>query len=109
MGRDPARGVGSALLDQHLVAGIGNIFKSEACFEAGLDPWRPVGDLSQDQRLAVLGAARERMLHAVASGRDRPAIYRRRGPLSALGGGPVSSRGQGDANRITYWCPNCQR
>ena len=38
---------------------------------------------------------------------DSP-IYRRREPC-AVCGGPVSSRGQGDANRTTYWCPRCQR
>lgn len=108
MRRDPARGIGSALLDQRLVAGIGNIFRSEACFEAGIDPWRPVGDLSDDELLRVLGAARERMLHALASGRDRPAVYRRRGPCPSCGG-PISRRAEGDANRTTYWCPNCQR
>lgn len=42
---DPTRALGDALLDQHLVAGIGNIFKSEACFAARVDPWRPIGDL----------------------------------------------------------------
>ena len=43
---DPSRGVGDALLDQTLLAGIGNIFKSEACFAAGVDPWRAVGELA---------------------------------------------------------------
>ena len=39
---DPTRGIGEALLDQRNVAGIGNIWKSEGCWEAALDPWRPV-------------------------------------------------------------------
>jgi endonuclease-8 len=56
----------------------------------------------------VLAAAREQMLDAVAKGeRHRFAIYRHRGPCSRCGG-RVSSRGQGDANRTTYWCPSCQ-
>ena len=38
---DPSRTLGDALLDQRLTAGIGNIFKSEACFAAKVDPWRP--------------------------------------------------------------------
>ena len=107
--RQPDRELGDALLDQAVVAGIGNIYKSEACFAAGVDPWRRVGDLSTAELAAVLTAARELMLAAVASGRQPHAIYRRRGPCVRCGGGPVRSRGQGDANRTTYWCPNCQR
>ncbi len=105
---DPSRAIGDALLDQRLVAGIGNIFKSEACFAAGIDPWRPVGELSGTELRALLLAAREQMLDAVEGGRKEFAIYRRRGPCPVCGG-PVSSRGQGDANRTTYWCPRCQR
>ncbi|HEX6665186.1 MAG TPA: DNA-formamidopyrimidine glycosylase family protein [Solirubrobacterales bacterium] len=108
MRAEPGRGVGDALLDQTLVAGIGNIFKSEACFAARVDPWRPLADLSDSELAAVLAAARHEMLDAVASGRHHPAVYRRRGPCTVCGG-PISSRGQGDANRTTYWCPNCQR
>jgi endonuclease-8 len=105
---NPSREVGEALLDQTLVAGIGNIFKSEACFAARVDPWRRLGDMSEEELSAVLAAAREQMLDAVAKGeRHRFAIYRHRGPCSRCGG-RVSSRGQGDANRTTYWCPSCQ-
>ena len=105
--RDPDRGLGDALLDQTLVAGIGNIFKSEACFAARLDPWRPVDDLVDDDLLAVLEAARALMLEAVESGRHAYAVYRARRPCPVCGG-RVASRGQGDANRTTYWCPRCQ-
>jgi endonuclease VIII len=104
---DPGRGLGEALLDQSLVAGIGNIFKSESCFAARVDPWCPVGRLGDEELGAVLAAAREQMLAAVESGRRAPAVYRRRGPCPGCGG-PISSRGQGDANRTTYWCPRCQ-
>jgi endonuclease-8 len=105
---DPGRGLGDALLDQHLVAGIGNIFKSEACFAARLDPWRPVGELSEEELRAVLAAARSLMLGAVESGRQPQEVYRRRQGACWRCGGPISSRGQGDANRTTYWCPRCQ-
>ncbi len=108
MRADSARGVGDALLDQALVAGIGNIFKSEACFAARVDPWRPVGDFSDDELRAVLLTAREQMLDAVAQdGRKRFSVYRRRGPCPSCRK-PISCRGQGDANRTTYWCPSCQ-
>lgn len=108
MRADPGRSLGDALLDQTLVAGVGNIFKSEACFAARLDPWRPVGNLCEDELRAVLLAAREQMLDAVAQGgRKRFSIYRQRGPCPACRN-PISCRGQGDANRTTYWCPSCQ-
>jgi endonuclease-8 len=103
----PERGLGDALLDQSLVAGIGNIFKSEACFAVGLDPWRPVGSLSDDDLRAVLGAARRAMQESVAYNRRPDAVYRRRGPCPRCGA-QIDSRGQGDANRRTYWCPGCQ-
>ena len=103
----PDRGLGDALLDQHLVAGIGNIFKSEACFAARVDPWRPLADLGDEELRAVLAAARTQMLDAVASGRHTYAVYRARRSCPICHG-RISSRGQGDANRTTYWCPRCQ-
>jgi endonuclease-8 len=106
---DPHRGLGDALLDQTAVAGIGNIFKSEACFAAGVDPWRPVGEVGDGELAAVLAAAREQMLAAVeAGGRKSFSVYRRQGPCPRCGG-RLASRGQGDANRTTHWCPSCQR
>jgi endonuclease-8 len=104
---DPACGLGDALLDQTVVAGIGNIFKSEACFAARVDPWRPVGDLDGEELRAVLLAARELMLAAVGDRRHAYAVYRARRPCPVCHG-RISSRGQGDANRTTYWCPRCQ-
>jgi endonuclease-8 len=40
---DPARPLGDALLDQRIVAGIGNVWKAESCFAAAIDPWRALG------------------------------------------------------------------
>lgn len=105
---DPTRSLGDALLDQTLVAGIGNIFKSEACFAARLDPWRPLADLGDDDLRAALAAARALMLEAVETGRPTYGVYRATRPCPSCGG-HVASRGQGDANRTTYWCPRCQR
>jgi len=105
---DPSRTLGDALLDQRLLAGIGNIFKSEACFAAGVDPWRPLAGVSDAELRAVLGAAREQMLAAVTGGgRRRFAVYKHRGPCVRCGGA-VRHRGQGDANRTTWWCERCQ-
>jgi endonuclease-8 len=105
---DQSRTLGDALLDQRLTAGIGNIFKSEACFAARLDPWHPLAEVSDDDLRLVLEAAREQMLAAVAQGdRHRFAVYKHRGPCLRCRG-RVLHRGQGDANRTTWWCERCQ-
>ncbi len=104
----PERELGDALLDQHLIAGIGNIFKSEACFAARVDPWRRIGDLSADELERTVDAARRLMEEAVASGRPERGVYRRAGQPCPRCGTPIAARGQGDANRRTYWCPSCQ-
>jgi endonuclease-8 len=105
---DPRRELGDALLDQSLIAGIGNIFKSEALFAARLDPWATVADTTDSALERLLAAARALMLESVASGRHPHAVYRRRGRPCPLCRGPIASRGQGDENRTTYWCPHCQ-
>jgi endonuclease-8 len=104
----PHRTIGDALLDQTLVAGIGNIFKSEACFAARLDPWQPIADLDEDRLQQVAQAAHDLMQDAVERGRHPQAVYRRAGQPCPTCGTPILSRGQGDANRTTYWCPACQ-
>jgi endonuclease-8 len=105
---DQSRTLGDALLDQRLTAGIGNIFKSEACFAARIDPWRPLSLVSDEELHAVLEAARDQMLDAVRIGdRHRFRIYKHRGPCSRCRG-TVRNRGQGDANRTTWWCERCQ-
>ena len=104
----PERQLGDALLDQHLVAGIGNIFKSEACFATRVNPWTPIGELSNDELQQTLAAARRLMQASVASGRPDRAVYHRAGQPCPSCGTSISARGQGDANRRTYWCPHCQ-
>jgi len=105
---DLGRSVGDALLDQALVAGIGNIFKSEACFAAKLDPWQPLSEVGDEELRTVLEHARTQMLDAVKTGGRHPfAVYKHRGPCSRCRG-TVHHRGQGDANRTTWWCERCQ-
>jgi endonuclease-8 len=104
----PERQLGDALLDQRLVAGIGNIFKSEACFAARVDPWARIGDLSDDDLRGALEAAHRLMRESVASGRPARAVYKRAGRPCPTCGTPIEAGGQGDANRRTYWCPRCQ-
>ena len=104
----PQLEVGDALLDQTLVAGIGNIFKSEGCFAARINPWRAVGELGDGEAVALLDATRALMAAAVASGRQPGRIYRRAGRPCPRCGTPIRSRLQGDDARTTYWCPRCQ-
>jgi endonuclease-8 len=100
--------LGAALLGQRLVAGIGNIFKSEGCFEAGIDPNRRLESLDDEQIAAVLGATRGLMLEAVETGRQPHRVYRAAGRPCPRCGTPIRSRAQGDSARTTYWCPECQ-
>jgi endonuclease-8 len=107
---DPTRQIGDALLDQRNVAGIGNIWKSEGCFMAGIAPWRRTGDLSDDEILAILREARPQMRESAATGfTKRPsAVYNRAGKPCPRCGTTIRARGQGDDNRTTYWCARCQ-
>ena len=108
---DPTRTLGDALLDQRNVAGIGNIWKAEGCWEAAIDPWRPLSAVSDAEALAVIEAVRPRMLLSGLRGPRtiEPRVYNRTGRPCPRCGGRVNAKGQGDANRTTYWCPQCQR
>jgi endonuclease-8 len=121
---DPSRAVGSALLDQRNLAGIGNVYMAELCFLARLTPWTPVGDLPSPERL--LGAAR-RLLEANrerpdrtttgpavrARGSERLYVYGRAGRSCLICGTPIrtasESHGWTGRERPAYWCPRCQR
>jgi endonuclease VIII len=114
---DPTRGIGDAVLDQRIVAGIGNIWKCEACFLAGVDPWRRLSALSDDEALAIVREARPRMRESArdggrittAPGGDWAVwVHERAGLPCRRCGTPIEARGQGDDNRTTYWCPECQ-
>ncbi len=112
------------LLDQHLVAGVGNIYAAEALWRAGIHP-RRAGSRTSLVRLARLArAVREVLSEAVAEGgttiRDyatpdgnfgyfalRLAVYGRRGePCLRCG---TTLRSDVIAQRTTAWCPSCQR
>jgi endonuclease VIII len=102
------REVGDALLDQSLIAGIGNAIKNGALWNAGVNPWRRADALTPDETERVLHESKAIMEFAVEKGRRPPSIYRAERRGCPRCGGPVSVRGQGDANRATYWCPRCQ-
>jgi endonuclease VIII len=102
------RAVGEALMDQRVVAGIGNIVKSEALWECRIDPFAPVSSLG-DERLRSLAEASGRILRGgVAAGGRLPArIYRRAGRPCPRCGTAIRSAPQGEQRRTSYWCPAC--
>lgn len=105
---DPVRPLAEALLDQRLVAGIGNMWATEGLWAAGLHPLLPVSDASDAELTLLLATTREAMRAAVTGRRPPHAVYRRPGrPCPRCGTTIVSCR-VGDANRIAYLCPNCQ-
>ncbi|HEY7603900.1 MAG TPA: DNA-formamidopyrimidine glycosylase family protein [Gaiellaceae bacterium] len=106
---DQGRAVGDALLDQRIVAGIGNKWRSEALWAVELSPWRPLAETTDEEVRAVLAAASGQMRGSLAGRRHANRVYRRAGRPCPRCGGRIVSRGQGDANRIAYWCPGCQR
>jgi endonuclease-8 len=107
---DQGRAVGEALLDQRLVAGIGNLWKAEALWCARVSPWRLLADVSDEELLATLQEAEHQMRSSLERGKHRGrAAYRRAGRPCPRCGAPIRSRGQGDANRMAYWCPECQK
>jgi endonuclease-8 len=105
---DQARQAGEVLLDQRVLAGIGNIYKCEGCWSARVDPWRVLSELEDDElrRLVIETAAL--MRYGVETGRAPQSIYRRAGQPCPRCGTRIQSLGQGDANRTTYWCRTCQ-
>jgi endonuclease-8 len=105
---DQTRPFGDALLDQRTVAGLGNIWRAEACFHAGVDPHRRTRDVTDDEALAAVRAVRPLMARSVAGEWPPPKVYRRAGrPCPRCGAGIASGR-LGDDNRAVYWCPGCQ-
>jgi endonuclease VIII len=96
---EPSRELGDALLDQRLVAGIGNMWKAEALWAARVSPWVTVGEA--DVR-AVLETA-----HLLMKAQATRRVYRRR--VCSRCGTPIRAYPQGDAARTAHWCPTCQR
>jgi endonuclease VIII len=101
---DQSREVGEALLDQRLVAGIGNLWRAEALFRCSLSPWSPLAELSDSSLRGLVAAAAELM----RAPRARRFVYRRAGLPCRRCGAQIRSRAQGDEARIAYWCPRCQ-
>jgi endonuclease-8 len=105
---DGARWLGEALLDQRLVAGVGNMWMAEALWRARLSPWRRLHELGDEELRAALEWAERLMRASVETGRQDRQVYRRAGRPCPRCGTRIASRGQGDDNRTAYWCPSCQ-
>ncbi len=110
----PDRPVAETLLDQSVMAGLGNVYKSEICFLSGLDPSTPVAELADpgaliDLSKRVIEANRETGSQ-ITTGDPRPGrrhwVYGRAGqPCRRCG---TSIRLDAKGERVTYWCPRCQ-
>ncbi|ADG98872.1 DNA glycosylase/AP lyase, H2TH DNA-binding protein [Segniliparus rotundus DSM 44985] len=111
----PDRPLAETLLDQRVMAGVGNVYCNELCFLVGRLPTSPVGAAGDPARLvarahALLRANRDRA-RRTTTGDSRPGrelwVYGRRGLPCRRCGTPI--RYDPDGPRVRYWCPFCQR
>lgn len=111
---DPHRPLAPALLDQRVLAGIGNVYCNELCFVSGLLPTSPVSAVTDPLRLvsrahAMLWANRSRWSRCT-TGDTRPGrqlwVYGRAGQPCRRCGTRVE---RADGERVSFWCPSCQR
>ena len=100
--------IADVLLNQRVIAGIGNIYKSESLFGARVEPFTSVKSLDDDALLRILKHARGMMRRAARGPRDRWAVYERGGQPCRRCGTPIERRKHGLDARSTYWCPKCQ-
>jgi endonuclease-8 len=117
--------IGDVLLDQRVVAGIGNVLKSEVLFVAGLNPFTPARSLDDAAVNRAIDALRELMAASVVDSASAPPafgrrttrsldpaarlwVYGRSGKPCRRCGTPVQSKKTGADARISYWCPTCQ-
>lgn len=120
--------IGMALLDQKVLAGLGNVYKSEITFAAGVHPFRTMKTLTAPEIERIVDIAQRYMKANVIDGKgdgivtysggrrttsisdskERLWVYRRQGKECRRCGGTISMRRQGPQTRSTYWCPECQ-
>lgn len=111
---DPARELGAALLDQRVMAGVGNVYKVELCFLLRVTPWTPVSEVDAEKvvrwaRKLLLRNALNPIRNTTGDPRRGRSLWvygrRRQGCLRC--GGPVVYTPNGD--RVSYHCPRCQQ
>ena len=124
----PEAEVANVLLNQRVIAGLGNVYKSEVAFAAGVHPFRPMQTLTTREFERLAEAAERFMKANVRTGKgdgivtyagnrrttgamgrsERLWVYRRRGQECRRCGASIEMRRQGTGARSTYWCPSCQ-
>jgi endonuclease VIII len=109
--------IGEAVMNQSIVAGIGNVYKSEILFLTRTNPLTTVGQLSDERVLSIAHAARQWLAKNLSGypRRTRSAldgqrlwVYGRSGKACFVCGQRIQLQRQGDLGRTTYWCPGCQ-
>jgi endonuclease-8 len=119
--------IADALLSQRVMAGAGNVYKSEILFACGVNPFSQVGDLSDDQLALIVATGRRYLVANVSTDlapmttytgyrrttrrddpRERLWVYGRARLPCRRCGAPIQVRAQGPGARLTYWCPACQ-
>jgi endonuclease VIII len=116
--RNPDSSIGEALVDQRNLAGIGNLYKNEALFVSGINPWTPVSELDGLPKLVttarkMLSINKDRWVQATTGSATRGQqhwVFERAGrPCRRCGTRiEVAEQGPTGFERLTYWCPNCQ-
>ena len=123
----PELSIADALLNQRIVAGAGNVYKSEVLFLCGVDPFARVADVPDERLRAILTTARKHLqanvidpTAAIVTYRGYRRTTRRADPAERLYvygrarqpcrtcGTAIDVRAQGPHARLTYWCPVCQ-
>lgn len=117
-GRVPAERIGDALMNQRLMAGVGNVYKSEVLFWERVHPHSPVGDLGAERLRAIIKRAQSLLSANRATFRRRTApvgatgerhwVYGRAGRPCGVCGTKVAVERVAPLGRTTYWCPTCQ-
>ncbi len=103
--------IGELLLDQRVVAGIGNIWRCESLFVEGRNPWQPQSELSDDELDRLVLTASRLMRAQLGPWRpenSRRWVYGRGGRPCRRCGSRIQTRRSGDGARVVYWCPRCQ-
>lgn len=112
---DQSRSISAVLLDQTMAAGIGNVYRNEVLFEAGLHPDCPVGEIDDEELHWVFARAAAQLRANVGrrrttTGGRRPGsethVYGRSGQACRRCGTRIGF--SDTAGRDTYWCPTCQ-
>lgn len=117
-GDSQAQSAADLLLDQRVMAGVGNVYKSEVLFLERVHPLTSPADLTRDQVTRLAARARKLLWANRLRGSRNTTGYGRRADLWVYGrsrrpcrrcGTNIESADVGELARSTYWCPRCQQ